>query len=449
MRLRRNTSLDSIAPLVLGFACATSSCVHVDISYRDVGGPDAYARDAARPDAWRPDADLDAPDPSTPDSADLDAFSTDAPLPMGDDGTRAVLSSIGERVILAALSDFEVAAEALVTATARASSTGSAEDREAARAAWRAAMASWQHIEMLQAGPAGLAIYTLGGRGLRDEIHPWPLVSYCSIDQNTVEATYADVTALGATAVSARGLSAIEYTLFEESGENRCGATSVINTSGSWAALGADEVGRRRLSYAHNAAVIVRDHAHELRVAWDPTGEDFLGTLRTAGAGSTLYTSAQSGLNALSDALFFLYKEVTDNKLGTPAGLYVDCPTASCPDHVESPFAHTSLDNVRRNLEAFRDAYLGASPPAEGAGFDDLLRARGAADLDLRVRAALDVAFAAFEPIEGPLEIAVDTDHADVVALHDAIRALADLFKMEVLTVLDLTLPNRVEGDND
>jgi len=39
--------------------------------------------------------------------------------------------------------------------------------------------------------------------------------------------------------------------------------------------------------------------------------------------------------------------------------------------------------------------------------------------------------------------------HADVVALHDAILAVANLFKDEVLVILDLTLPNRVEGDND
>jgi predicted lipoprotein len=452
MSRTRNTGLDTIAPLVLGLACATSSCVRVEISYRDVGGPDAYRADAARPDAARPDANLDAPSldsPTETDSGHLDAPSSDAPIPTGDDGTRAVLSSVGERVILSSLSEFEVTAEALVAATDLASASGSAEDREAARAAWRNAMRAWQHVEMLQVGPAGLALYALGGRGLRDEIHPWPLVSYCSIDEDTVAPIHADPALLGAEPVNTRGLSAIEYVLFEETGENRCGATSTINAGGSWAALGGDEIARRRLVFAHSAAVVVRDRARELRHAWSPSGEDFLGTFRTAGAGSTLFTTARSALNGLSDALFYLYKDVVDFKLGTPAGIYVDCTTTTCPERVESPWSDTSLDHVRANLEAFRDAYLGAAPPVEGFGFDDLLRSVGAEDLDRRIQEAIAVAFGAFDVIEGPLEVAVDSDHADVVALHQAILAVADLFKDEVLVILDLTLPNRVEGDND
>jgi predicted lipoprotein len=457
MSRSRNTGLDTIAPLVLGLACATSSCVRVDISYRDVGGPDAYRADAARPDAARPDADLDAPAMDAPfdrDTLDLgvgafDAPSSDAPLPTGDDGTRAVLSSVGERVILASLSEFERTAEALVAATDRAAASGMVEDRDAARAAWRTAMRAWQHVEMLQVGPAGLGLYTLGGRGLRDEIHPWPLVSFCSVDEDTVAPIHADPALLGAEPVNTRGLSAIEYVLFDESGENRCGPTSAINTSGSWAALGADEIARRRLVFAHSASVVVRDRARELRIAWSPDGEDFLGTFRTAGAGSTLYTTARSALNGLSDALFYLYKDVVDLKLGIPAGVYVDCTTTTCPDRVESPWSDTSLDHVRANLEAFRDAYLGAAPPVEGFGFDDLLRGVGADDLDRRIQEAIAVAFAAFDAVDGPLELAVDADRADVVALHDAILAVANLFKDEVLVILDLTLPNRVEGDND
>ena len=415
-------------------------------------GFDAYRADAARPDAARPDADLDAPgmdSPSALDTSDLDAPSGDAPLPTGDDGTRAVLSSVGERVILASLSEFEAAAEALVAATDRAATSGTSEDREAARAAWRTAMRAWQHVEMLQVGPAGLALYALGGRGLRDEIHPWPLVSYCSIDEDTVAPAHADPALLGAEPVNTRGLSAIEYVLFEESGDNRCGPTSTINASGSWAALGGEGVARRRLVFAHTASVVVRDRAHELRLAWSPDGEDFLDTFRTAGAGSALFTTARSALNGLSDALFYLYKDVVDFKLGIPAGLYVDSTTPTCPDRVESPFSDTSLDHVRANLEAFRDAYLGAAPPGEGFGFDDLLRSVGADDLDRRIQEALAVAFAAFDAVDGPLEVAVDADHADVVALHGAILAVANLFKDEVLVILDLTLPNRVEGDND
>jgi predicted lipoprotein len=452
IRRTRNTSLDSVAPLVLGLACTASSCVRVEISYRDVGGPDAYAPDAARPDAARPDAPIDAieSDGSAEDaSADAPFASSDAPLPTGDDGTRAVLASVGQRIILDRLVEFERVSESLVSATERAATSGDARDRESARDAWRVVMRSWEELEVVQVGPAGLPLYALGGRALRDEIHPWPLVGFCAMDQDLVTAAYADAALLGAEPVNGRGLPAIEYALFTDDPGNGCAASHPLNTGGAWVALGDSEIARRRLVFAHTAAVVVAQHARELRIAWDPAGEDFLGTFRTAGAGSPIYTTARSALNGLSDALFYLYKEVADYKLGTPAGVYVDCPTATCPDNVESPWSDSSLEHVRVNLEAFRDAYLGAPAPEPGFGFDDLLRGMGASEVDTRMQAAIATAFAAFDPIEGPLETAVDSDHADVVALHDAIRAVANIFRNEVLVLLELMLPNRVEGDND
>ncbi len=427
----------------------------VEVTFRDVGQPDAWAPDAPRPDAARPDAAVDAPGMDAPrvDANDMDAptfdTATDAYIPTGADGTRAVLASIGENVILASLRDFVSAADRLVLATDAARTLGTPESLAAAQDAWRDAMRIWQRVEAVQVGPTGIALYTIGGRGLRDTIHSWPFISYCRVDQDTVEGLYDDLTMLRAEPVSVRGMAALEYLLFERTGSNRCTPSAAINADGTWAALGVDEIGRRRTDYAHSVAVIVAEQARVLENVWDPAGENFLGTFATAGSGSTLYPSAQQGLNSLSDALFYIYKEVTDIKIGIPSGIYVDCATATCPDNVEAPFADASLDHVRANIEAFRDAYLGAPAPLDAPGFDDLLRSMGASDLDMRIQAAIVVALAAIDLVDGPLEVAVDTDAADVLILHDDIRAVADLFKVEVLTLLDLELPARLEGDND
>lgn len=429
---------------------ASSSCMRVEVTYRDVGQPDAWRADAARTPT--PDAAIDAPrtDANDLDAPPIDAPRSDAPLPTSTpEATRAVLAAIGENVILASARDFELAADRLVTATAAARASGSPASIEAAREAWRDAMNVWERAEVVQVGPAGLPLYALGGRGLRDEIHAWPLVSYCRMDQSVVEGSYASADTLSAEPASARGLSAIEYTLFESTGNNRCPATATINTGGAWSGLGAAEVQQRRLVYAHNASILVAERARQLRNAWEPSGENFLGTFSTAGAGSTLYRTAQAGLNGLSDAMFYLYKDVVDYKIGIPAGIYVDCPTDTCPDNVEAPFADASLDFIRINILAFRDAYLGGPPPLDAPGFDDLLRAVGAGELDARIQAQVEVALAALEPVLSPLELAVDLDREDVATLHRECRALADLFRIEVLTILDLELPNRVEGDND
>lgn len=442
------------ALLALSVALSSASCMRVEVSFRDVGQPDAFAPDAARRPT--PDASIDAFMDDAPriDANDLDATQADAPrmdapLMGGAEATRAVLASIGENVILASLRDFVTAADRLVVATETASTTDLPADRAAARVAWRDAMDAWQRAEVFQVGPAGLNLYALGGRGLRDEIHPWPLVSFCRMDTNVVEGRYATADMLRPEAVSARAMPSIEYALFQESGANECASTHVINTSGSWAALGDAEVAHRRLVYAHSAAVLVAERARELRDAWEPTGENFLATFSTAGAGSTLYTTAQSALNGLTDSMFYLYKDVVDYKVGIPAGIYIDCPFDTCPDNVESRWAHASIDFIRINLHAFRDGYLGAPPPAEAPGFDDLLVAMGASDLDRRIQDAIELALAALERVAPPLESAVDTDRDDVAELHRTSRAVADLFRVELLTILDLELPNRVEGDND
>ena len=446
--LRRHAARTCAALVVLTCGSGMSSCVRVQISYRDVG---TDAPDAPRPDAPRPDAAMDAP---APDAPGLDAPPMDTPrldgAVVGADATRAVLASIGEHVILADLRTFESLAMALEGATRAAVATGTPEARDAARTAWRDAMRVWQRVEAVQVGPAGLSTVTAGGRRLRDEIDAWPLLGFCLIDRQIVAPTHSDAALLRAVAVNARGLSTLEYLLFSENTGNRCGAMAEINATGAWAALGDAEIARRRLVYAHTAAVLVVERAAELRAIWEPSGGNFLGELSAAGAGSSVYPTAQAALNSVSDSLVYLDKNVADSKIGVPAGLRMECPTDTCPDYVESPFADASLDHVRVNIEAFRDVYLGAPAGTDAPGFDDLLRSIGAGDLDQRIQVAIGVAFAALEAVEAPLESAVLVDHADVVVLFGACRTLFDLaFGVEALTLLDLQPSVVREGDSD
>ena len=387
---------------------------------------------------------------SGPDATGMDAGVDDAQVMLNAEATRAVLDSIGTRVVAPLLVQFESDARALVGATEANAAGPTTETRDAARAAWRQAIGTWQHLEMIQVGPAGLSTNTVLGRGLRDEIFAWPLVSRCRIDQVTASDAYADSVALLAQPLNVRGLAAMEYLLFYDAADNGCAATAVINTSGAWAALGDAEVLRRRAVYAHTLAVLIEARATELRAAWDPAGENFIGALRTAGAGSAAFPTAQAGLNAVSDALFYLYKEVADNKLGIPAGVRMECTSDLCPDRVESIWAHASLDHIRSNLETFQAAYLGGPPDVtDASGFDDLLRSIGASMLDDEIQTGLTGCFTALDAVEGPLESALTLDHADVIALHDAIRAVGVLFKVQVLTLLDLELPRRLDGDAD
>jgi hypothetical protein len=70
------------------------------------------------------------------------------------------------------------------------------------------------------------------------------------------------------------------------------------------------------------------------------------------------------------------------------------------------------------------------------------------------VAASVQSAFAEVEAAlqaipEGKLEDELRAKSAAATALHTALRKLGDLLKTEVVTVLNLELPARVEGDND
>ncbi len=382
-----------------------------------------------------------------PDTGPVDTGpSMDASAQTSADDVRRVLSNVGGNVILPTLREFATRARALEAATAAYETSLSEADRETARTAWRSAMDMAQRAEVYQLGPAAAVDATvLGSGGIRDEIYSWPLVNRCRVDQETVDPSHASTDTLRAEAINTRGLSAIEYLLFENSLMNGCPATISINSLGTWAALGDMGVRTNRARYAHNAAVLVRERADELVAAWET---DFLAQFSTAGSGSRLYPTAQDGLNALSDALFYIEDPGRDLKLGVPAGVMM-CTETSCPDMIESLYADVSRENILANLRAFRSAYLGGEPGTDGQGFDDLLRTIGANELDSQMQRAIQGSINAVDAIEGPLGDAVRNRNAQVVAAYDALTVLVRLLKTEFVTVLDLELPMRVEGDND
>lgn len=373
----------------------------------------------------------------------------------GDDARRAVAAAIGREVVLPRLRAFVERAEALVPAvdawhSAESSSDGAATAELApARLAWNDAIDLWQELELFQFGPAGTMGQVAGGESLRARIYAWPLTSPCRVDQETVAGALFDPAALASAPANVRGLAALEYLLFSESTENACPPSGAINLDGSWAALSAEDVRSRRATYA---AAIARDllaSATALRDAWEPAAGDFLGELAEAGERTT-YPSAQAALNAISDALYYLDKETKDMKLAGPLGI-IGCASETCPALVESRYAGRSASHVVRNLVAFQHAYFGGDPLAapDALGFDDLLEAAGASALASDFALKIDAALTAAAAIDDPLEATLAADEPRVRAAYTALAELNRLTKTDLLSVLDLELPERAEGDND
>lgn len=338
--------------------------------------------------------------------------------------------------------------EALATATEQLVASPDDQGRWAeARSAWEAAIDRWQELEPRHLGPAASAT-TPGGQNLREEVYSWPLISRCSVEQTLVNQGYLSPDFAALSLVNARGMAALEYLLFFEGTDNACGPQVKINTDGSWAAIDAAELRRRKAAYARSAAADVLRRARTLADAWAPGKGNFSGTLASAGPENSTFSSAQIAFNTISDVLLTqLDQDTKDRKVGRPLGL-VDC-TGACLDGIESRFSKNSKKHVLANLRGARKVLVGCGD-GSGSGLDELLRARGAGDLATRVEQVLDAATQAAEGISpDDLETAIGQNRPSVEASHTAIKNLTDVLRNEFVLVLGLQLPALVAGDND
>ncbi len=301
---------------------------------------------------------------------------------------------------------------------------------------WRAAMNSWSRLEPMQFGPTA-ASFTPGGKDLRDNIYSWPLVSRCAIDDVLKAGSYEN--GVANMLINRRGLWAAEYLLFSD-------ADDVCAPNAAWNALTTEERAARKQAYAQAVATDLAARAQTLLTEWD----GFRETLATAGTGNQTYPTVQGALNRVSDAVFYVEREVKDIKLATPLGLR-DCAAPPCLDKLESNFASHSAANVRANLEGARQLLEGCDDEAfSGVGFDDLLVARGASGLAAEFKSHAEATVAALDALEGAdFEEVLVTEPERVRAVYDALKGITDILKSEFLTVLDLELPMGLEGDND
>ncbi len=234
-----------------------------------------------------------------------------------------------------------------------------------------------------------------------------------------------------------------------EGTDNTCSPLSGINTDGSWAATTPEELERRRARLAHSLATVVHRRAQELVSAWEPDGGDFLGELRRAGEDGAVYGSGREGLNAVTDAMFYVDLVLKDRKLALPAGLSLDCPEDTCPEWVESRWAGRSIQHVLDNLAAFELLFLGGPPGEDARGFDDLLAELGEDAMAAEMVTAIADARAAFEAIDVTLREAVTSDAATVRAAYDLVKRITDILKMRFYPAVMLALPATGGGDTD
>ncbi|HEY0710277.1 MAG TPA: imelysin family protein [Polyangia bacterium] len=436
---RRSERLGSLPSSVLAVLAgaglaAAPGCSSKKDPASPIDGAGGAITDAGMPDAVDPTADAAGGDADAPGGEP--AFSR-----------AALLRAFGTNALTAAQDFLPLVAE-LVRTTAAHDAAPDVATRDAAREAFRAAFDVWQISELMQFGPAAPKGGRPGGADFRDQIYLYPLVNRCAVEEEIVAAGWKSPT-FASSLANRRGFFALEYLLFFEGADTACGAFSPIVATGSWAALPAPERETRKRAYAAAVARDLQTRAQGLVDAWAPSKGNFLETFATAGPGNRLFAAPQAALNAVSDAIFYFEREMKDSKVGRPLGLR-DCMAPTCPEQIESPFAARSKASFRANLVGFRRLMEGGGSGYAGLGFDDLLVSVGAAPLAATLRELTIGTEAALAAIEEPDFVqALAQDPASLRALYDAIKALTDLLKTQFTTVLNLELPQGLEGDND
>ncbi len=357
----------------------------------------------------------------------------------------AMLTHLATHVLLPIQTEFRTSAAALPGAieaycdAVEANATGAT--RDAAKAAWVAAVDRWQRADTLLVGPAAMDNNTL-----RDRIYGWPLLATCSLDRDTASrfanpASYDVSTKL----VNARSLAAIEYLIYIDSPEHTC-----LQTPAGWDALGAN-LQRARCRLAEAIALDVAAQAELLVTAWKADGGNFVGELSNAGSSGSSITSAQSAANVISDSMFYTDKMIKDMKLGETSGITINvCGTIGepCLREVEHPISDRATFAIRANLAALREGFTGAAV-VDGPGFDDFLIGVGHPEVAEAMTADLDAAIAAAAALPDSFLTALDGDYAKVVAAHAAVKQLTADLKTQFLTLLNLEIPDDVATDND
>ena len=307
---------------------------------------------------------------------------------------------------------------------------------EEACVAWRAMRKHWEQSEAFLFGPAA-------AHNIDPHIDSWPL------DFNQMNALLknvgqmADIEENGVDYVKSclgyalQGFHACEYMLFESvEKEGRAvgtGKPHKANLSKAEAAylLGVveDLVQQTILledswagSVSEQKAAVIMDGDESMSY-----GENYGDYMVNAGKAGSIYKSYQEAAEEIIAGCVDIAGEVADLKMGNP---YISS-TPDQRDYIESPYSCTSTIDFADNIRSIRHAYCGAQ--AGDYAISNYIYQQDA-DLDGKVRKAIDASIEAIEAIEDFENTA--KGNAKVKAAIDQVSELEGLLDDEVLPLL-------------
>lgn len=305
----------------------------------------------------------------------------------------------------------------------------------AADESWRKMRKYWEQSEAFLYGPAS-------AHNIDPHIDSWPLDFHAMTALLHDAERMAMIEEEGGAYVgdklgyALKGFHAAEYLLFESIEQDG----RAIGTGRPHAA----DLTRAEAVYLNAIVEDLTEQAILLEYAWagevseakmavleeaeiEPYEDNYGKQMLNAGGKGSIFVTYQEVAEEIIAGAIDIAGEVADLKMGNP---YLSS-TAEQRDYIESPYSCTSTTDFADNIRSVKNAYLGAK---EGdASVSDYVKSQDA-DLDTRVRTAIDASIAAIGAIENFESTA--QNNPKVKAAIDQVSALEEVLDKEVLPLL-------------
>jgi len=362
-----------------------------------------------------------------------------------------MLTDIVEHAVQPAISNFSTQVQDLATKTTAYCTALTAATNEnsaliEAQSAWQESMSDWQQLEVMQFGPL---------LAERDEFYTWPLNDSCKVDEEVVFSLAAGYDISTGVTPARRGLDSLEYLLFNANTNISCGPNNSTAALTAWNNKPDTEKLADRCSFAEKVTADLVTRAQALETAY--TQYDI-----------TSATNLQIVADSISDALFYIDKEVKDDKL--TALLPQTGTQGFSVDKLEFAYAPYAKQAVYNNAVGVKSIFTANNH----VGLAQYLIAAGQNDLATEMLSELGTiinnssnAYIS-DTFTNILTIAqqdtADSDVSDCInadlgsdssnliklcALDNDVKAFTDDLKGQFILTLGFTIPSDAEGDND
>jgi predicted lipoprotein len=320
----------------------------------------------------------------------------------------AMLTNVGNGVLMAGINTLATNATLAQTAINTFTTTPTSANLTAAQTAWTTLAVNWATVAPFEFGP-------LQNNLIGANVDTWPAAD------SKIETAITSGSAATSVGADTKGLKALEYLLFDKTGN----AAVLAKYTGS--------SGAARAAFLNSVAQDMATQSTTLQTNWKTS---YLSSFEGAG-GNDVSSSVSQLVNSIS-----LYLDLIKNmKVGNPIGMGVKVnDNQPHPDMIEYTIAEESLPVMKANLQAMKTAFDGGS----GQGLDDLLNyvkaQKNGQNLSAVVDAQFDDAISKINAITPPYATATSSQTKAIQAEFTSLKTLIAYFKVDVANNLGVTI---------